>query len=1038
MALYNEIEFERGIAEYLHAHGWLYSENGVGYDKELALFPEDVRGWLTDTQPDEFEKFVRPDDSAEIQRKSFARLLSRLVKVLDTPLENGGGTLSVLRGGFKATPAKFRMSQFKPNDAKNPKTVADYAKMRLRVMRQVYYSSSNGNSIDLVFFVNGLPVATMELKTDFTQTVQDAMDQYKTNRLPVDPTTRKSEPLFSFGHRALVHFAVSNAECFMTTHLQGEKTRFLPFNMGNDGHKGNPSNPDGSQTAYVWERVLQRDSWLTILGKFMHLHVEKKVDPITGEKTVFKSLLFPRFHQWEAVNLLADTAAVEGRGHRYLIQHSAGSGKTNSIAWTAHRLNSLHDANGMKIFDAVIVISDRKVLDGQLQEAVQQLNKTDGVFKAITSGSGGSKSKALTAALLGGIQIIGVTLQTFPFALDAIEQNKGLKGKSFAIIADEAHSSQSGDAAKNLKKVLTSGNEAPLAEGEDATEVDEMSLTTEDLLLEEMNKRAESRNLSFFAFTATPKAKTLELFGRKNAAGLPAPFHLYSMQQAIEEGFILDVLKNYTPYKMAFKLAHNGVDYDSDQTIIEKSEAVKELMRWVKLHPHNISQKVAVIVEHFRSNVRHHLAGRAKAMVVTGSRKEAVRYKVAIDKYIADRGYTDLATLVAFSGDVVDSEVSVEKLNEINMNPKLNGREIPKAFNTDEYQIMLVANKFQTGFDQPLLVAMYVDKKLSGITAVQTLSRLNRVTAGKDQTFVIDFVNDPDEILAAFQQYHKEAEMSGVTDPDIVHDLQAKLDKTGIYEESEVEQTAAAWVGKVSHELLRATVEPARSRFKVRYQQARDANDTAGMDALDIFRKDLGSFIRAYDFLSQIIDYQDTDLEKRSIFYKLLARIISSENQDREKLDLSEVVMTHYKLHKQAKADLKLSAEESVALDPMTAAGSATAHEAKKARWAEIIEQMNKFFEGSGLSDADQLSVAESVLNKALENHTLRGQAVANGKADFYSSPKIRTTVEDSVIEAGEQHARGIGWVLSSDKVGEMVELLKKMGLFEKLREEAA
>jgi len=1034
MALYNEVEFEKGIAEYLHAHGWLYSGNGTGYDKELALFPEDVRGWLEDTQPEELQKIAKATDSPDVQKKSFNRLLTRMVKVMDTPLENGGGALAVLRKGFKVTPASFRMFQPKPNDDKNPRTTADYAKTRLRVMRQVYYSTSNQNSVDLVFFVNGIPVATMELKTDFTQTVQDAIAQYKVNRLPVDAATRKREPLFSFGHRALVHFAMSSEECWMTTNLQGEKTRFLPFNMGNDGHKGNPLNPNGSETSYMWERVLQRDSWLTILSHFMHLHVEKKTDPITGEKSVDKSLLFPRFHQWEAVNMLAATAAAEGPGHRYLIQHSAGSGKTNSIAWTAHRLNSLHDASGKKMFDAVIVISDRKVLDGQLQDAVKQLNKTEGVFEAITS-KGGSKSKSLSKALLGGKQIIGVTLQTFPYALDAIEKEKGLKGKSYAIIADEAHSSQSGDAAKTLKKVLTSGNDAP---AEDEDDLVGTELSTEDVLADEMNKRAESKNLSFFAFTATPKAKTLELFGRNNAAGLPAPFHVYSMQQAIEEGFILDVLKNYTPYKTAFKLAHNGVDYDADQVTIEKSQAVKELMRWVKLHPHNISQKVAVVVEHFRSNVRHHLAGRAKAMVVTGSRKEAVRYKVAIDKYIADKGYKDLATLVAFSGDIIDEESGVGKLNEDTMNPSLKGRELPKAFNTDEYQIMLVANKFQTGFDQPLLVAMYVDKKLSGITAVQTLSRLNRVTPGKDQTFIIDFVNDPAEILAAFQQYHMEAELSGVTDPDIVHDLQTKLDDSDIYEISEVEATAAAWVGKTSHEELKSFVAPAKSRFKARYQKARDEGDKTAQDALDLFRKDLGSFIRAYDFLSQIIDYQDTDLEKRSIFYKLLARVISSENQDRTTVDLSEVVMTHYKLRKQEQADLKLSGDESVALDPMTAAGSGAAHEAKKARWAEIIEQMNTFFEGSGLSDADQLSVAESVLNKALENQTLRGQAQANGKVDFYSSPKILTTVEDSVIEAGEQHAKGIGWVLSSDKVGEMVELLKRMGLFEKLRDEEA
>ncbi|WP_026544121.1 type I restriction endonuclease [Arthrobacter sp. 35/47] len=1029
MAIHNEKEFERELCEYLAAHGWLCTEGGKGYDKALALYPDDVRTWLEETQPEQFRKIVNPTERPDVQAKSFKRILDRLTKVLDTPLENGGGTLAVLRNGFKVTPSSFSMCQFKPADDLNPKTVADYSAVRLRVVRQVFYSGDNKKSLDLVFFVNGLPVATMELKTDFTQTVQDAVDQYKSARLPVDPETRRAEPLLSFGHRALVHFAVSNSEAFMTTNLQGAQTRFLPFNMGNNGHKGNPDNPHGSATNYLWERVLQRDSWLTILGKFMHLQVEKKADPITGKKTVNKSLLFPRFHQWEAVNQLAETAAAEGPGHRYLIQHSAGSGKTNSIAWTAHRLNSLHTEAGEKVFDSVIVISDRKVLDGQLRDAVQQLEKTQGVFEAITS-TGGSKSSALSEALLAGRQIIGVTLQTFPFALQAIEQNAGLAGRSYAVIADEAHSSQTGEAAKTLKKVLTATDE------ESAEADDDVVVTAEDILAAEMTSRAESRNISFFAFTATPKAKTLELFGRKDPSGLPRPFHVYSMQQAIEEGFILDVLKNYTPYKLAFKLAHNGVDYDQDGAVIEKSEAVKELMRWVKLHPYNISQKVAIIVEHFRSNVRHHLAGRAKAMVVTGSRKEAVRYKLAIDKYIAEKGYRDLAALVAFSGEVNDPESGPSGFTETSMNPGLKGRELPQAFATDEFQIMLVANKFQTGFDQPLLVAMYVDKKLSGISAVQTLSRLNRVTEGKDQTYVLDFVNEPEEILAAFKQYHTEAELSGVTDPDIVHDLQTKLDGTGIYDSSDVERAVAAWVGKVSHEELNASVAPARSVFRKRYQAAVEAGDKAVQDALDMFRKDLGSFIRAYDFLSQIIDYQDTDLEKRSIFYRLLIRVIRADNQNRDRIDLSEVVMTHYKLQKQQKADLRLAEGEAALLDPVREVGSGTGHDPQKVRWAEIIEQVNTLFEGGGFSDADQLSLLESVMNKALENETLRNQAKANRKVDFYSSPKILRTVEDTVIETGEQHAKGVNWLLSPDKLPELIEVLRTMGMYEKFRGE--
>ncbi len=1027
MAIFNEKEFERELCEYLAANGWLYSQDGTGYDKELALYPEDVRAWLDETQPGQLRKIVNPVENPAAQDKAFMRILERLVKVLDTPLENGGGTLAVLRNGFKVTPSSFSMCQFKPADNLNPKTITDYSKVRLRVIRQVYYSSGNQNSIDLVFFVNGLPVATMELKTDFTQTVEDAVEQYRSARLPVDLATRRAEPLLSFGHRALVHFAVSNSEAFMTTHLQGGQTRFLPFNMGDHGHKGNPDNPHGSATSYLWERVLQRDSWLTILSKFMHLQVDRRTDPITGKTIVDKSLLFPRFHQWEAVNQLAETAAAEGPGQRYLIQHSAGSGKTNSIAWTAHRLNSLHTASGTKVFDSVIVISDRKVLDGQLRDAVQQLEKTQGVFEAITS-TGGSKSAALSEALLAGRQIIGVTLQTFPFALDAIEKDTGLAGRTYAIIADEAHSSQSGEAAKTLKKVLTTAG-AGTGEADDDVDVD-----AEDVLAAEMTSRAESRNISFFAFTATPKAKTLELFGRKDDAGIPQAFHVYSMQQAIEEGFILDVLKNYTPYKLAFKLAHNGVDYDADNAVVEKSEAVKQLMRWVKLHPYNITQKVAIVVEHFRSNVRHHLAGRAKAMVVTGSRKEAVRYKLAIDKYIADKGYKDLAALVAFSGEVTDPDSGPSAFTETTMNPGLKARELPKAFATDEFQIMLVANKFQTGFDQPLLVAMYVDKRLSGISAVQTLSRLNRVTTAKDQTFVLDFVNDPDEILAAFRQYHTTAELSGVTNPDIVHDLQAKLDGAGIYDQSDVERAVQVWIGKASHEELTASVAPARSVFRTRYRAAVEAKDTSAKDDLEMFRKDLGTFIRAYDFLSQIIDYQDTDLEKRSIFYRLLIRVIRADNQDRETIDLSEVVMTHYKLQKQQKADLRLAEGDPEQLEPMKQPGSGMVHDADKLRWAEIIEQVNGFFEGSGLSDADQLSVAETVLKKALENETLRGQAQANGKVDFYSSPKILSTVEDTIIEAGEQHAKGIGWLLSSDKMPGFIEVLRTMGMYEQFR----
>lgn len=501
--------------------------------------------------------------------------------------------------------AKFEMCQFKPADHLNQTTLEKYSKVRLRVMRQVHYSTKNNKSIDLVLFVNGIPVATIELKTDFTQSVEDAVNQYKRDRDP------KGETLLSFGHRALVHFAVSNSEVYMTTKLAGEKTYFLPFNKGNEGRAGNPINPEGSKTSYLWEQVFQRYNWLQIIGRFMHLSIENIVDPVTGAQSKRESLLFPRYHQWESVTKVIETAKVEGPGHRYLIQHSAGSGKTNSIAWTAHQLSTVHNDAGNKVFDSVIVVTDRTVLDDQLSSAIQQIDHKTGVVAAITNKQG-SKSGALAEALSQGKPVIVVTMQTFPFILGQIQESAAAKGKSFAIIADEAHSSQTGNTARSLKKVLSDEDWKSLQDGGD--------FDVEDLLAAEMANRAEPSNISFFAYTATPKAKTMELFGRiKEGEEFPSPFHVYTMQQAIEEGFILDVLKNYTPYKLAFKLTHNGQEYDSDGPQVAQSEALKELMYWVRLHPTNIASKVSIIIEHFRENVAWRLDGKAKAMVVTGS-----------------------------------------------------------------------------------------------------------------------------------------------------------------------------------------------------------------------------------------------------------------------------------------------------------------------------------------------------------------------------------------------------------------------------------
>ena len=999
MTQHHESSFEVEICEYLGEHGWLYSPTDAGYDRELALFPEDVFGWLADTQPEQLDKRVKPELTGEARAKARAGVLATLVKQLGADPKANGGTLSVLRRGFKDQNAQFQMCQFRPNTTLNETTKKRYDAVRLRVMRQVYYSTQNSNSIDLVFFVNGLPVATAELKTDFTQNVTDAVLQYKHHRLP------KGEPLLQFGSRALVHFAVSNYEVQMTTKSAGKDTVFLPFNRGDGGHAGNPPNPHGgSPTAYLWQQILDRDTWLNILGRFMHLQIDEKIDPTTNKKIRTQTMLFPRYHQWDAVTRLVEAAHKQGPGHRYLIQHSAGSGKTNSISWLAHRLSVLHDEANKPVFDSVIVITDRNVLDAQLQEAIRQIDRTPGVVAHI-AGLGGAKSQELADALTGGTKIIIVTIQTFPFALELIRTQADLKGKNFAIIADEAHSSQAGEASKRLKAALT------------PTELDELedggTIDAEDVLAAEMAARAESKNLSFFAFTATPKAKTLELFGHKGIDGLPHPFHLYSMQQAIEEDFILDVLKNYTPYKTAFRLTHNGQTYESEDTanagtvavtgsgdgeLVDKSAAIKSVMHWVKLHPTNIAQKVQIIIEHFRENVGWRLGGKAKAMVVTSSRKAAVRYKLAFDKYVAEAGYSDVHALVAFSGEVSDPDSGIEKVSETStlMNPKLKGRDLRDAFATDEYNVMLVANKFQTGFDQPLLVAMYVDKRLSGVAAVQTLSRLNRVYPGKDQTFVLDFANTAEDIVEAFEPYYEATTLADVTDPNIVHETMNKLDAVGIYQESEINGLVADYLANRGNNALTKWVTPARDRFRDREREAIDHNDKLALEELHVFRKDVGTFLRQYDFLSQIVNYEDISLETLSIYLRHLAPVISSEQLNHE-IDLSTVDFDYIAQHKQPETSGKLTGD--VPLQPAKESGTGTARDPEMVALDEVIAQINDLFSGDH-PDSSVRNVVTHIKDRLEESETLQQQAQNNTLAQFSASPDLQNEFVGAVIGA--------------------------------------
>lgn len=905
------------------------------------------------------------------------------------------------------------LAQFKPAMGMNPDIVARYNANRLRVVRQVRYSLANENCIDLVLFLNGIPVATVELKTDFTQSVEDAVNQYRFDRLP-QQKGHEREPLLSFPSGALVHFAVSNREVMMTTKLAGPQTFFLPFNQGDDGGKGNPATPFGHPTAYLWEQVWQRDSWLELLGRYLVTQRD--------EKKNIRSIIFPRYHQLDATRKLEAAVLAEGVGGKYLVQHSAGSGKTNSIAWSAHFLSELHDAEDQKLFSTVIVVSDRRVIDSQLQDALFDFQRTTGVVETIKNDSG-SKSGRLAEALKAGKKIIVCTIQTFPFALQAVRDLAATEGKRFAVIADEAHSSQTGEAAAKLKEVLSPEE---IAELQDGGEID-----TEDLLAAQMAARASDSGVTYVAFTATPKAKTLQLFGRPmEPGGLPAPFHVYSMRQAIEEGFILDVLKNYTPYKLAFKLTHGGEEMEDAE--VERSAATKGIMQWVSLHPYNIAQKVQIVVEHFRENVQPLLDGKAKAMVVLSSRKEAVRWKLAIDEYIRGKGYP-LGTLVAFSGEVNDPESSPEPLSETSkeLNPNLKGRDIRDAFKGEEYHLLLVANKFQTGFDQPLLCGMYVDRRLAGVQAVQTLSRLNRAHPGKDTTYVLDFVNSSEEVLEAFRTYYETAELEGVTDPNLVYDMRAKLDAGGWYDSFEVDRVAAVAMDPTSKQGdLAGAVGPVADRLLKRFAAAKQAKANADelgdekaasaaadeMNALSMFKADMQTFIRIYTFLSQMFDYGNTDIEKRFLFYKYLVRLLDF-GRERVIVDVSQLVLTHHALKSQGKKPMILGDEEAPKIAPVSDAGSGTLQEKQKALLREIIEKVNDLFDGD-LTDGDQLVyVNEVIKGKLLESEELVTQAQNNSKAQFASSPTLDNELLNAIIDALDAHQKMSQQALGSNTV---------------------
>lgn len=1068
----NEKHFQNNIITEMQANGWLIGKS-EDYNRERALYESDLLAFVQASQPEEWRKYqgIYPLDT---ERHFLERVTQQLSKadpqasVTHTNTElRTFGTLGVLRHELRDRGCRFKLVQFKPDHELNPDVLARYRANRLRMVPELVYSPyatpahlaetgkrSKTWRIDLVLFVNGIPVVTMELKSEFMQAIDNAKRQYCQTRLPRDPATNKPEPLLSFKRGALVHFAVSQFEVYMATKLAGSDTYFLPFNKGSaGGGAGNDAPVDANRyaTDYLWNEVLLPDNLLQVLGRFVHLQIEEKED-WEGRKSKKESLIFPRYHQWDAVKRILAAVTREGTGHKYLIQHSAGSGKSNSIAWVAHQLASLYDAQGNKQFNSVIVVTDRTVLDDQLQDTIHQFEHADGVVGRINNKEGdGSKSEKLAFALEQSQPIIIVTMQTFPFVLKAIEDSVVLKARRYAVIADEAHSSQSGSTASQLKGVLMLDERS---NDEELSSEDMMTAAVQATML----SRKGSSNLSFLAFTATPKAKTLELFGRlphpqlpPSRTNLPVAFHEYTMRQAIEEGFILDVLKNYTTYKVAYHLAQQA---EAQDTEVDSQRANTRLNQWVKLHPTNIAQKVKIIIEHFRSNVAGVLGGQAKAMVVTGSRKEAVRYKLAFDAYIADRmkterGYERICAMVAFSGEVTDTDHSSEPFNERNMNPMLKGRDMRKAFDTDDFQVMLVANKFQTGFDQPKLCAMYVDKKLAGVDCVQTLSRLNRIYPGKKEsgTFVLDFFNDPQDILDAFQPYYQTAELADVSNPNLVYDLQQKLDSLGIYQWQEVEQFCAAFHNKsVSKAALGNYCKPAMERWQKRYGSAVDAFKLARQmfertqktgdpvlmanaetslkacvtekDRLEIFKKDLQSFSRFYEFMAQIVEYNETDLEKLNLFAKHLRPLLREKVGDEDdEIDLSTVVMTHYRLSEIRKQDLLLQQDsEEYKLQPGKDLGSGKAKDKLEELLSQILQRLNSLFVTDALSDGDMVSYAYTIVSKVRENAKVMDQ-INNNTAEQALLGDFTKAVDEAVMDSGAAHQNQMMQYLSSPQL---------------------
>ena len=1017
MSGHSEHAFETAIEIGLLASGGYQKRTPSDYDEALALFPADVIGFIQDSQSARWQQLA-----SLLGARTEAIVLDALTKELEIK-----GALHVLRHGFKCYGKTLRLAYFRPNSGMNPEAAAKYAHNRLTITRQVAFTSvlkrPDGKPrrciIDVTLAVNGLPVVTVELKNPLTgQRARDAIHQYQHDR-------DERDLLFAFKQRALVHFAVDPDEAWMSTRLKGRETVFLPFNRGDQHGAGNPPVQGNWKTHYLWDEVLADDSLLDILQRFMHLEVkERQIKTDKGVRSVRKeTMIFPRYHQLDAVRRLVGHAREKGAGHNYLVQHSAGSGKSNSIAWLAHRLASLHDAQEEKVFHSVVVVTDRRVLDQQLQNTIYQFEHKTGVVEKIDE-----DTRQLARALSGGTPIIISTIQKFPFIARALARLEAdgedvkidTTGKRFAVIVDEAHSSQSGETAMTLRGMLNrDGIEAAVAAQLSDEEDDDLDEVTRTAILREAQKRARQPNLSFFAFTATPKFKTKVLFDTPGPSG-DSPFHEYSMRQAIEEGFIMDVLANYTTYKRFFGL----IKQVEDDPEVSRKQAAKALTRYMELHPVNIEQVVSVIVEHFRLQVMHELGGRAKAMVVTGSRLAAVKYKLAFDQYIKDNGYEGIRSLVAFSGTVEDPEDPGASYTEVAMNEGLAESELPEMFERDDYRVLLVAEKYQTGFDQPLLQTMYVVKKLAGVQAVQTLSRLNRMAPGKKRTFVLDFANKEEDIHKAFKPYYESTPISDNAGPEKLSELQHKLLAPAIFTPADVDAFAQAWYrpkrehSGSDHKQMNAVLDGVVQRFKAQAEEKRDE-----------FRGLLTAYRNLYAFLSQIVPYQDSDLEKLYTFVRNLMTKLPLPDEGKAFVLDDEVSLRYYRMQQLTDGSIDLSKGDVYPLKGPTDVGTSRVADEEVAL-SSLVEKLNTRF-GTDFTEADQLFF-DQIRVSAEASDQVREAAKANNLGDFTSF--LERVLDELFIERMEGNEEIFSRVMTDRAFRAAASEQLAFELFEKIR----